>query len=663
VLACAGRVVTAQDQTPVFRSSTNIVTIDVTAVDKDGRPVLGLKPEDFAVTIDGKPRKVQTLDFAGVANRAAAAADAAVAAAPGAPATTERRVVVLLFDDLSIGVMNGRGLSAAAERTLGAFGPDDLVGVTSISGKMPVVNPTTDREPVRAAITKFIGTADVSPTPPFHIAALEAVEIDRDFDRSVFPRVVARECPEHGFEDPMSLPACEAMIHGLSLGYASDLRLRVANQMDAYRQVIDALRPFKGAKVVIALSGGVASFAEPTLTARQLEPIMRAAAESGVRFYAMAEEPDLTSMTMTAPDANRQFVNAERSMFDGLVAVATAAGGEAFHAIGQADRLFRRIEAETSAVYHLGVEAPPNARADRYLDAKVKVGRPGVTVRANRRALSAAATAPVVSTSDRMKAALSAGGTDAEIPVSLATSVRQNPATRAGLQVGVNVDLPASVAGPVTVMFALVNAAGATVSSGQRLLPVVAAGQPHRFAFGLPVDAGTYSLRVAASDAAGHVGSAENRVIAELRPAGRFRASDLLAGYAAPGGDRLLTLEALPPDVPSLHVSLELYAPDAAALATDVAVVFSLAPSDGGPAVLTRESHPLANGLTLTASVDVPVSALPDGAYLLTAVVRQSGSDVAVVRRVLRKVSTSQAEGEGRRQKAEGRNGNFGLRF
>ena len=48
-----------QQRQPTFRSGINFVRVDVIVSDKDGNPLLDLKPEDFAVTEDGHPQKVE----------------------------------------------------------------------------------------------------------------------------------------------------------------------------------------------------------------------------------------------------------------------------------------------------------------------------------------------------------------------------------------------------------------------------------------------------------------------------------------------------------------------------------------------------------------------------------------------------------------------------
>src|SRR5687767_9958050 len=45
---------------PPIRSGINFVRVDVIVSDRDGNPVLDLKPEEFSVSEDGKPQKIET---------------------------------------------------------------------------------------------------------------------------------------------------------------------------------------------------------------------------------------------------------------------------------------------------------------------------------------------------------------------------------------------------------------------------------------------------------------------------------------------------------------------------------------------------------------------------------------------------------------------------
>lgn len=515
----------ARQQQPVFRTGVNIVTLDVTVVDRDGKPVRGLTASDFVVKLEGQVRPVQTVDFIEFGNGKSRTATPAGATTPAAtPATTtsrptEPRAVVLLFDDLSLKPGDGKGMAVAAQRTLAQFGPDDLIGVAVTSALVAPVNPTRDRVSVTKAIGKLVGQA-MDTTYPFVISVREADEIDRDFPKITLVSVAARECGGSGRPDDM----CASQVRMAAKGYVAALKRRAAMQIEAYRTAIAAVRHFGGAKVIIVMSEGVATNVERELLQDRLDVIMRDAAGSGVRFYAMNEEPSYSDVTsaMDRPtakkyagdqDKNSARIESARVLFDGLASVAIAAGGQAFHVIGQADRFFTRIESETSAIYRIGVDAPVGADTQRFLDAKVSVNKPGVEVRANRKALSPNVPAEAVDIDAMLRNAVTQRGVDPAVAIGIATQIIFDDKT-SQRQLGVSVQMPSNVAGPVTLMFSLVDEAGKSVQAGRKELAKTAAGQDYRFAFALPVTTpGNYSLRVAAADANRRVGRAEVPVV------------------------------------------------------------------------------------------------------------------------------------------------------
>ena len=100
VLSADLAVLAQSPQQPVFRGGVELVTLDVTVVDKDGKPIKGLKAEDFEVTLEGQKRPVRALDFlefgisAGSESSAATSRQTTNQQAPGVSVKRNGRVIV-----------------------------------------------------------------------------------------------------------------------------------------------------------------------------------------------------------------------------------------------------------------------------------------------------------------------------------------------------------------------------------------------------------------------------------------------------------------------------------------------------------------------------------------------------------------------------------------
>ncbi len=516
---------------------------------------------------------------------------------------------------------------------IGTFDADDLIGITTTSGLGPTVNPTRDRAALIAALhdKKMIGRND-NITAPFYIAVDEAIEIDRGFPQDTLGKVAGRECPLLD----MPIDPCTAMVAGTARGYAQQVTHSTAMQLAAFQTLMGLLKSAPAPKVVIAMTRGVAIGTEPDLQ-RQLEPLGKAAADNGVQFYAMSEiadDVDLSDNSQLRAAARRdegKFLNS------GAQTVAENAGGEAFIVVGQADRFFKRIEAETSGFYRLGVEAPVVADKRRYLATKVSVKMPGTTVRVNREALLASVAPANVPIEEQLKTTLAQGGVTFGVPIALGTAQRRDPASQA-LQLGVNVQVPSSVQGPLVAMYGLVNDTGQIANAGRRDVPAPASGEDYQLAFPVPIESGKYRLRFVVADAQGNIGSVEHSVTAGLAHFGAFSVSDLFTMWA--GADhqpRFLALERLPSGATTIGASLELYPDDPSGAVPDVTVRFEVLPVGNETAVLEREVTPAVVGTTRSAIAELPVDDLQAGAYTIRATIVQAGTTTGVVSATIRK--------------------------
>jgi VWFA-related protein len=654
VIACAAMSLDTAaytQQVPTFRSGVEIITLEVTVVDKDGKPVKGLKADDFVVTLEGDKRPVRTVDYLEFGGGTELGPEPArrqtsnterVETGPG------KRLLMLLIDDLSFRPGPAKQLGLAGERMLASLGPLDSVGVMTTSGAEPMLNPTTDRAAVVAALKKILGKNDDG-TPPFYIAVQEAVEIEMSASATdpamsgrpgdTLEKVASRECPLAGFDGQM-YETCKRMIVSSSRNMARNIVHRAASQMSAYRVAIDVIRPFQGHKVLMALSAGVATNADVSKLATMLDPIMQAAAAAGVRFYSMTDIPEMVNMAEASSFERERARREEGSfLFSGVQTIASAAGGEAFRVIGQPDRLAERIVHETSALYRIGVESPVLQDKKQYLNAKVTMKPSGLTVRVNKKALSAAVEPENIPTEQRLRNALTQGGVVYGVPVAVGTALRRDPAA-SGLQLGINVQVPASAPGPVVAMFGLVNDAGQVVKAGRKEMPAPGPGQDYLMAVSLPAIEGRYRLRLAVADAKGSVGSVEQNVATRLQTIGSFTASELFTSWTgADGTPRFLALETLPAGAKTMTASLELYPLDLSAAPADLAVRIALVPLGKDAAVAEKELKPSTSGLTVAASADFPVGDLPAGSYTVRATVVEGGAVKGTITTLIRKTA------------------------
>src|SRR5437868_2367779 len=53
----------SQKPVPTFRSSLDVIAVDVQVIDRNGVPVAGLGPDKFAVTINGRRRRVLSAEL------------------------------------------------------------------------------------------------------------------------------------------------------------------------------------------------------------------------------------------------------------------------------------------------------------------------------------------------------------------------------------------------------------------------------------------------------------------------------------------------------------------------------------------------------------------------------------------------------------------------
>jgi VWFA-related protein len=152
-----------QQRPPTFKAGINFVRVDVIVSDRDGNPILDLKPEEFRVSEDGKAQKIEQFDvikidpldqIEGPTNSEIRSQEDEMREA----ARPEVRLFVILLDDYHV----RRGNDMAVRKPLIDFiqnqlAPADMVAIMYPMTPVNDISFTRSRSALVSAIEKFEG--------------------------------------------------------------------------------------------------------------------------------------------------------------------------------------------------------------------------------------------------------------------------------------------------------------------------------------------------------------------------------------------------------------------------------------------------------------------------------------------------------------------------
>jgi len=508
-----------QPQSPVFRSGVDVLTVEASVLDRDGKPIPDLTAADFTVTLDGRPRLVRDLRFFsdGGAETVTGAADAAV---PG-PAVNGRedgRIVVFVIDRDSIAPGNEKVVFESAATVLDGLGPGDAAGVLELPGSSTDL--TRDHARVRAALLRLTGSRPTTKgSREYEISWDEALAYDRN-DRLTIARVVERECPQQAYACPQEL-----------VNQARDLlftgRFRTQNVLTNLSSLARQLAPMRGPKQIVFLSGGF-PFGQDLLPL--YNQFVEQAAEAQIVFYAVhlegvGADVSIGKQTTTSAFGGREFAG-------GMGNAASMTGGAFFMASGSAAGVFSRVRTEMNNFYQLAVEMQPQDLTAKSLAIDVKVSRPGASIR-NRRRVLPPARLPVNTSADPLNDLIRQPIDVAQVPLALSTyTLRGDEPSMLRTIIGID---GGSVInnGPAEWEFAVFND-GNVVATGRQKLDSNAG--PWTAAMSAKLLPGHYRLRAALLDGSKRAGVVERTLDVGLRGDQRIQFSDLLIGVADANG-------------------------------------------------------------------------------------------------------------------------------
>ena len=621
-------------QAPIFRAGIELVTVDVTALDSNGRQVTDLTTADFQVEIDGDRRQVTSAEYVRSADPLRVIGAKPKIAAPdetfsssNAKGAPSGRLILILVDQGNIRTGSARAVMNSAKKFVDTLTPEDRVAVIAIPGPGELVDFTNNHDRVREALLRIVGQATALRSR-FNLSVTESMALYMRSDAQLALEVILRECGQ--VIAAAEAERCEREVEQDAAEVVNEVRQRTQDSVHGMRAVFKSLAGLEGPKSVILVSEGLIFEGLGSET----DDLASVAADSRATLDILLLDVPMFDVAQSArPTTPREDRNLQVT---GLEQLAGASRGELYRINTTAEYAFDRISRSLDGYYLLAVESRPDDRNGRRHRLTVKSTRRGVSVRSRRTfltTLSAKATSPADAVSRAIRSPLPIN----DLPLKLSTWTYKEPGTnKVRVLIAAEVERLAGQSLEYTTGMALVNRQGRGIAPATALKTLTEkAGDPGTAVFSgmLSVDPGEYRLILSMADSEGRVGSVSRAVTAWQMNAQSVTMGDLLLGGVSAAKKALEP--AIEPTIASGQMAalMEAYAPP------------SLLQSFGEPGsvnleatleiLVNEDSQPLATipmrlgaGASpeiATMSAQFSTTALPPGRYLARGTVRQGG--------------------------------------
>ena len=371
--APAGRAAQDPPQQPTFKSGVELVVVDAQVVDKKkGDPIPGLKADAFQVTIDGKKRKVSSLQFidAGTGQPKAPEGGASAAVRPG-------NLYVIAVDQGSFRPVNAPSVIHAAREFLKRVHANDYVGMISFPSPGVRIDPTRDRKVLEEAIPRLVGFSQLKQNRQYQFTLSDAIDVAAR-DQETLRRVAERNCPAN---DMM----CSRAIENEMAELVSMLELQGSRSFHGLREVVSAVRGIEGRTTLVVLSAGIPTGDRAGGRLYLRNDAIQAGKDgqgSTVLIYTLhMNTAFLDAFSPDAPSAQQTALRESGVFSRGLDLFNGNAGGTFLEVNTSANSAIDRLVREMSAYYLLGVEVDEADRDGRAHLIQVKVNAKDSTVR------------------------------------------------------------------------------------------------------------------------------------------------------------------------------------------------------------------------------------------------------------------------------------------
>ena len=646
VLMPALQAQTPQPQQPVFRAGIELVTVDVTVLDSNGRQVMDLAPADFQVEIDGDRRQVTSAEYVRSVDPLRVIGTAPKVVLPdetfsssNAKGAPSGRLIMILVDQGNIRTGSARAVMNSAKRFVDTLTPEDRVAVVAIPGPGELVDFTNNHDRVREALLRIVGQASALRSR-FNLSVTEAMAIYMRADAQLALEVILRECGQ--VIAAAEAERCEREVEQDAAEVVNEVRQRTQDSVHGMRAVFKSLAALEGPKSVILVSEGLIFEGLGSET----DDLASVAADSRATLDILLLDVPMFDVAQSArPTTPREDRNLQVT---GLEQLAGASRGNLYRINTTAEYAFDRISRSLDGYYLLAVESKPDDRNGRRHRLTVKSTRRGVTIRSRRTFLttvSAKATSPADAVARAIRSPLPIN----DLPLKLSTWTYKEPGSnKVRVLIAAEVERLAGQSLEYTTGMAFVNRQGRGIAPATALKTLTEkAGEPGTAVFSgmLSVDPGEYRLILSMADSEGRVGSVSRAVTAWQMNAQSVTMGDLLLGGISAAKTALEP--AIEPTIASGQMAalMEAYGSQLAGLDATLEILVN---EDSQPlATMPMRIGAGSSPEIATMSAQFTTTALPPGRYLARGTIRQGGKPQGHLLRPFRIVTESAATAGG----------------
>ena len=612
-------------QQPVFRAGIELVTVDVTALDSNGRQVTDLTPADFQVEIDGDRRQVTAAEYVRSADPLRAIGTPAKVVVPdetfsssNAKGAPSGRLIMILVDQGNIRTGSARAVMNSAKRFVDTLTPEDRVAVVAIPGPGELVDFTNNHDRVREALLRIVGHATALRSR-FNLSVTEAMAIYMRADAQLALEVILRECGQ--VIAAAEAERCEREVEQDAAEVVNEVRQRTQDSVHGMRAVFKSLAGLEGPKSVILVSEGLIFEGLGSET----DDLASVAADSRATLDILLLDVPMFDVAQSArPTTPREDRNLQVT---GLEQLAGASRGELYRINTSAEYAFDRISRSLDGYYLLAVESRPDDRNGRRHRLTVKTTRRGVSIR-TRRTFLTTVSAKATSPEDAVNRAIRSPLPINDLPMKVSTWTYKEPGSnKVRVLIAAEIERLSGQSLEYTTGMAVVNRQGRGIAPPTALKTLTEkAGDPGTAVFSgmVSVDPGEYRLILSMADSEGRVGSVSRAVTAWQMSADSVTMGDLLLGGISTASKTALE-PAIEPTIAAGQMAalMEAYGSQLAGLDATLEILVN---EDSQPlATMPMRIGAGSSPEIATMSAQFSTTALPPGRYLARGTIRQGG--------------------------------------